>query len=126
MYEQYPYGPVTSMQAEGQRHVMEYTDATEFANGTQGRHRHIMRGVTGPAIATSNGSHYHVMRGLTSWVDDHYHCYCVNTSAAIPASNGLHVHVFQGQTTLNDGHVHSFNKTTLSIPLSAMIGPAVP
>lgn len=122
MYEQFPYGDVTSMQAEVYRHVHEYSDQTEATDA----HQHNMRGVTGPAIPMPNGSHYHCMRGITSWDDDHYHCYCVNTGPAVAAGNGLHVHVYQGQTTFNRGHVHPFNKTTLAVSISGpMVGPAV-
>jgi hypothetical protein len=112
MNGQFPFGNITSMQAEVYRHVHDYSDETEDANG----HDHMMRGVTGPLIPMPNGSHYHCMRGITSWQDSHYHCYCVNTGPAIPASNGLHVHVYQGQTTFNLGHLHLFNKSTLSVP----------
>lgn len=115
MYEQFPFGNVTSMQAETYRHVHEYSDNTELGQN----HLHAMRGVTGPAISTANGSHYHCMRGLTSWWNDHYHTYCVNTSTAIPTDNGLHVHVYTGQTTFNMGHLHDYNKSTLAVAITA-------
>lgn len=122
MNEQFPYGNMGSMQAEVYRHVHEYSDITEIADG----HLHAMRGVTGPAIPLPNGSHYHCMRGITSWMDQHYHCYCVNTGPAIACSNGLHAHVYTGQTTFNSGHLHDFNRTTLSVPsMEPMTGPAV-
>lgn len=119
MNEQFPYGNMTSMQAEAYRHVHEYSDNSETADS----HQHALRGVTGPAIPTPNGSHYHCMRGISSWYPEtaHYHCYCVNTGPAIPASNGLHVHVYQGQTTFNKGHLHDFNRTTLSVPTTGSL-----
>ncbi|MGC5325014.1 YmaF family protein [Brevibacillus sp. SYSU BS000544] len=75
------------------------------------RHRHIVRGITGPPQGPEN-QHVHYYEGTTTFNDGHVHRFRGWTGRPIPLPNGNHYHEFGGQTTFDDGHIHYYRGNT--------------